>query len=225
MAVELSTTEENYLKHIFHIENDEGKMANTNALAAALGTSAASTSDMVIRLSKKGLVSHEKYKGVVLTKEGRNIAIDLIRKHRLWEVFLVEKLGFGWEQVHSVAEQLEHINSELLIKRLDQFLGYPKTDPHGDPIPTIEGELPNESQLSLLDLEERKKAFISNVKQDEEEFLRYCSHLGLVLGAKVEVTEKFPFDGSMKLLVNTISHHVPHKVCKEIYVNLSDEEL
>ena len=134
-----STAEENYLKAIFKITEKEGKTATTNAIAAALNTTAASVTDMLKRLAEKDLINYEKYRGVQLSSGGEQIATILIRKHRLWEVFLVNKLGFAWDEVHELAEQLEHIQGEALVERLDEYLGRPQFDPHGDPIPDAEG--------------------------------------------------------------------------------------
>ena len=137
----LSETEENYLKAVYHICQEGNNAASTNAISAKLNTSAASVSDMIKRLADKDLLVYEKYKGASLSKSGQTIAVRLIRKHRLWEVFLVDKLGFKWDEVHEVAEQLEHVKSPELILKLDQYLGYPKADPHGDPIPDEEGKM------------------------------------------------------------------------------------
>jgi DtxR family transcriptional regulator, Mn-dependent transcriptional regulator len=128
-------SEENYLKAIYHLSKEEDESVSTNALAERLETTAASVSDMLKKLAKKELIEYKKYQGVNISEKGKRVALQIIRKHRLWEVFLVEKLSFNWDEVHEIAEQLEHIDSPTLVKRLDEFLGYPKFDPHGDPIP------------------------------------------------------------------------------------------
>jgi len=148
-----SKAEENYLKAIFKIYEKTGKHVHTNAIALHLDNSAASVTDMVQKLSEKNLVNYTKYKGALLTNEGKKIVTGLIRRHRLWEYFLVNKLGFGWDNVHELAEELEHIHSEELISKLDEYLGMPKYDPHGDPIPNGEGKYSMRTQLLLSDLE------------------------------------------------------------------------
>jgi DtxR family Mn-dependent transcriptional regulator len=139
--MENSFTEENYLKAIYKLSRKGDSGVSTNALAERMDTKASSATDMIKRLSTKKLVDHKKYQGVTLTEKGRKVAVDIIRKHRLWEVFLVEHLGFGWDEVHDVAEQMEHISSPLLVERLDRFLNHPKYDPHGGPIPDAEWQL------------------------------------------------------------------------------------
>ncbi|MCI5083695.1 MAG: metal-dependent transcriptional regulator, partial [Saprospiraceae bacterium] len=150
---EFSHTEENYLKAIYKICERKGKAASTNAISNAMQTSAASVTDMLKRLSEKELIHYERYKGVTLAEAGNKIATTLIRKHRLWEVFLVEKLEFSWDEVHEVAEQLEHIRSPKLVEELERYLGYPKFDPHGDPIPDAEGRFTYRKQTLLADME------------------------------------------------------------------------
>src|SRR3954471_19141026 len=143
-----SVSKENYLKAIFHLQQDN-QSVSTNALAESLQTRPASVTDMLKKLKEQRLLQYEKYKGVKLTHEGRKVAILIIRKHRLWEYFLVEKLGFGWEEVHEIAEELEHISSKKLIDRLDEYLNFPQTDPHGDPIPDIDGKIAASKQINL----------------------------------------------------------------------------
>src|SRR5580693_6558937 len=133
-------TEENYLKAIYHLSL-QSESVSTNQIAASLNTKAASVTDMLKKLADKELINYTKYQGVTLTPQGEKIAVSIIRKHRLWEYFLVEKLNFKWDEVHDVAEELEHISSKELADRLDQFMGYPKYDPHGDPIPDSNGKL------------------------------------------------------------------------------------
>ncbi|MCB0509446.1 MAG: metal-dependent transcriptional regulator, partial [Bacteroidetes bacterium] len=195
----LSETEENYLKAVFHICQTEAKTASTNAISARLQTTAASVSDMIKKLSDKDLIAYEKYKGVSLTKEGKQIAIRLIRKHRLWEVFLVEKLGFKWDEVHDVAEQLEHIKSPELIKKLDLFLDFPKFDPHGDPIPDEEGKMHNLALQKLSLCLEGNVVVLMGVADSSVDFLQYLNQLGLHLGLEIRIGKKFPFDQSQEL--------------------------
>jgi len=195
-------TEENYLKAVYSLlpeKSDEQGMVHTNAIAQHLGTSAASVTDMVKRLTKKGLLAYKPYHGVSLTEKGEKIALNIIRKHRLWEVFLVEKLDFSWDNVHAVAEQLEHINSPELIQRLDAFLNFPKFDPHGDHIPSETGEIQKRETYRLADIETGQQVTIVGVTTDESYFLQYLDKLGLRLGAKIEVIERIPFDHSIQL--------------------------
>jgi len=193
-----SSTEENYIKVIYHLSS-QNQEASTNAIAEIVQTRPASVSDMLRKLSEKNLVNYVKYKGVSLTEKGQKAALYIIRKHRLWEVFLVEKLKFSWEEVHEVAEQLEHIDSNLLIKRLDDFLGHPTHDPHGDPIPNEKGEMPTHEHHVLSDLSSQTKGIVRAVKDDSPSFLRYLNKVGIYIGASIQILEKIEFDGSMEI--------------------------
>lgn len=215
----ISQTEENYLKAIFKIVERDDKPANTNAIAAEMNTKAASVTDMVIRLSEKELINYEKYKGVTLTMIGNRLATHLIRKHRLWEVFLVEKLQFSWDEVHDMAEQLEHIQSEALVERLDSFLGFPKFDPHGDPIPDAEGIFTFRKQSPLLDLHTGEKGIVVGVQDHTASFLQYLDRLNLVLGTEVEMVERFEYDESVKIVINRDKEQVlSKKVAQNLFV-------
>ncbi len=215
----LSHTEENYLKAIFKISERSGSTASTNAIARLLHTSAASVTDMIKRLSEKDLINYEKYKGVTLTPEGSDIAKLLIRKHRLWEVFLVEKLHFSWDKVHDIAEQLEHIRSKELIGRLEEYLGFPKFDPHGDPIPDAEGNFTFRKQLLLHELAPGDTGVIVGVQDHAPDFLQYLDHSKLVLGAEVTVLEHFSYDESMRILINGATEQaLSKKVSQNIFV-------
>ncbi|TRX50679.1 metal-dependent transcriptional regulator [Fulvivirga sp. M361] len=198
----LSFAEENYLKAIYHLSEQSGDSVSTNAIAEILNTKAASVTDMIKRLSGKGILSYQKYKGVNVSESGRKAALQVIRKHRLWETFLVEKLKFNWDEVHDVAEQLEHIKSPLLIKRMDEFLGYPKYDPHGDPIPDEHGEFKAKPQVAISECEVNRSGIVVSVKDDSPEFLRYLDKIGAYLGAKVKVLDKVDFDGSMEIQID-----------------------
>ncbi|MCB0704538.1 MAG: metal-dependent transcriptional regulator [Saprospiraceae bacterium] len=214
----ISPTEENYLKAIFKITAGAG-LASTNAIAQEMETSPASVSDMIKRLSRKHLIDYEKWKGVSLTKEGRILAITLIRRHRLWEVFLVEKLHFAWDEVHEIAEQLEHIASEKLIERLDEFLGTPKFDPHGDPIPDAEGIFAKRKQVLLSELNALETGVIVGVHEHSTAFLQYLDRMDLVLGAVLKVQEIFEYDGSMRIeLENKTSLVLSSKVSQHLFV-------
>ncbi|MCH2082273.1 MAG: metal-dependent transcriptional regulator [Saprospiraceae bacterium] len=199
---DFSQTEENYLKAIFKICERKGKAASTNAISNAMNTSAASVTDMIKRLEKKEFIHYERYKGVTLTETGNDIATSLIRKHRLWEVFLVEKLDFSWDEVHEIAEQLEHIRSPKLVERLEHFLSYPKFDPHGDPIPDEQGRFTYRKQILLTKLKKGDKGVIVGVYEHSPAFLQFLDQLGLVLGASVEILEKYDFDESLRVIIN-----------------------
>jgi DtxR family Mn-dependent transcriptional regulator len=213
----ISHTEENYLKAIFKIAEREKNAASTNSIAALLNTSAASVSDMLKRLSEKKLINYKKYKGVTLTSEGNHIATNLIRKHRLWEVFLVNKLKFRWDQVHEIAEQLEHIKSLELVNRLDNYLDNPRFDPHGDPIPNAEGKFTIRNQHPLSDLHQGEKAVVIGVKEHETDFLQHLNGLKIKLGTKIAILSVVAYDQSMLIRIEdqnpiTISHQVAHNI-------------
>lgn len=197
----LTYSEENYLKAIFHLEKTYPKGVSTNALAGQMDTKASSVTDMAKKLADKQLVDYKKYQGVKLSKAGRGTAIAIIRKHRLWEVFLVEKLNFSWDEVHEVAEQLEHIKSEKLILELDRFLEFPKKDPHGDPIPDAEGNFTNPSRVVLSELEAGEKGICVGVKDSSAEFLKYLDKNKIVLGKEIHVLEKETFDHSLRIKI------------------------
>jgi len=201
-----SQTEENYLKGIYKLAEAEPDASgvSTNRIAAALATRAASVTDMLRRLADKGLLAYEKYRGVQLTPEGRRLALLTIRKHRLWEVFLVQQLGFSWDEVHDVAEELEHVQSPLLMRRLDAFLGHPALDPHGDPIPTEDGAVRRPATRLLADLLTGEHCLLAAVKNTSAPFLQYLDKVGLQLGAEVEVLDKVIFDNSLEIKINNV---------------------
>ena len=200
-----SQTEENYLKAIYKLAEAEPGMTgvSTNRIAAALDTRAASVTDMLRRLADKGLLAYERYRGVQLTPDGRRVALLTIRKHRLWEVFLVQQLGFNWDEVHEVAEELEHVQSPLLMRRLDAFLGHPALDPHGDPIPAEDGAMRRPTHRLLADLVVGERGTLAAVKNTTVPFLQYLDKVGLQLGALVEVLDKVSFDNSFEIRVNS----------------------
>lgn len=216
----LSSTEENYLKAIYKLEEKTVDAISTNAIAARMETSAASVTDMIKRLSEKELIHYEKYKGVRLSDTGRQSATLLIRKHRLWETFLVEKLQFSWDEVHPMAEELEHIQSEELVNRLDAFLGNPKFDPHGDPIPDREGNFASNNHIPLFELPFGARAVIVGVKDHTPPFLRYVEQLRLVLGTEILLLERFEYDQSLRLLIDE-KHEtiITQKVSNNLFVN------
>jgi len=194
-----SHAEENYLKAIFKISEKEAKAASTNAIAAEMQTTAASVTDMLKRLAEKNLIDYEKYRGVQLTEEGGRVATVLIRKHRLWEVFLTEKLGFAWDEVHDLAEQLEHVQGDSLVDRLDAFLGYPKFDPHGDPIPDAQGRWAFRPQVLLSNMRPGDSGTVTGVNDHSAAFLQYLDQLGIALGIRIELLERIPFDQSVRV--------------------------
>lgn len=214
-----SFTEENYLKAILHLTMGGEKGASTNAIAQRLETSAASVSDMLRRLSEKELLEYRKYQGVRLTEPGRSVAVRTLRKHRLWEVFLVDKLGFGWEEVHELAEQLEHIQSVQLTDRLEAYLGYPKYDPHGDPIPNREGQLPERSEHLLAECAEGDLLLVRGVKDSSRDFLEFLEKLGIGLGTRFRVESREKFDGSMRVSMESGQPlMLSQQVCNNLFV-------
>lgn len=210
--------EENYLKAIFKISENENENVSTNSIANELETKASSVTDMIKKLTDKGLVNYEKYKGTSLTKKGNEIAIHIIRKHRLWEYFLVKKLNFQWDEVHSIAEQLEHIKSEKLIKKLDDFLGNPKYDPHGDPIPNKKGSFPKAFSKSLNNLDINKKGIVVGVCKDETSFLQYLDKLKINIGTIIEIIEIIEFDNSLEIKINNKKIHISYEVSENILI-------
>ncbi|GGK80414.1 metal-dependent transcriptional regulator [Rufibacter glacialis] len=197
-----STAEENYIKAIYKLSGNGANAVSTTGLSDMLATKPASVSDMLRKLSAKDLVHYVKYHGVQLTEEGQRVALKIIRKHRLWEVFLVQKLNFTWDEVHEVAEQMEHVKSELLVQRLDEFLGHPRVDPHGDPIPTEAGELPEMEQRALASLEVEQKGVVCRVKDSQPAFLQYLNRVGIQIGTQLQVVDKIPYDNSLEISIN-----------------------
>lgn len=195
-----SSAEENYIKAIFTIAERTGKGASTTAIAAQLSTKASSVTDMVKRLNEKGLVDHRPYHGVTLTEQGARIATQIIRKHRLWETFLVNHLHYKWDEVHELAEELEHINSDDLHDRLDKFMDHPKFDPHGDPIPDKEGRIVDMvGAVPLAEVPKDTLVHIVGVKDSSPAFLKLLDGLGLKLGTQLTVNRRFEFGNSVEV--------------------------
>lgn len=213
-----SYTEENYLKIIYHLSviNDP---VQTNAIAEKIQTKAASVTDMLKKLAEKKLVDYIKYQGVSLTDKGKLTAINIVRKHRLWEVFLMNKLNFKWDEVHDVAEELEHIKSSLLIERLDEFLDFPKVDPHGDPIPDQHGNFAELSFIKLNKLKSGEKGTITGVSEHSSPFLKHLEKLGLTLGKRIEISEIIDFDGSVELILDQKKINISREVAKHILIS------
>lgn len=195
--MQTSFTEENYLKIIHSLSGKEGLEVSTNELAESTSTRAASVTDMLRKLSEKGLIHYRKYQGVRLTEDGEKVALKVIRKHRLWEVFLVEKLGFGWDEVHDIAEELEHIPSDRLVERLDAYLEFPQFDPHGDPIPDSGGNMPENDYRTLSETTVGQKVLIMGVLEHSPAFLQHLDRTGLSLGSEIEVREINDYDKSV----------------------------
>ncbi len=200
MEINLSVTEENYIKAIYHLQQADGNVS-TNEVAKELATKPASVTDMLKKLKQKKILNYEKYQGFRLSNDGRRIALGIVRKHRLWEYFLVEKLQFGWDEVHEVAEELEHISSKKLIDKLDAFLEYPKFDPHGDPIPDVNGKMAAQPQINLTDLPVNQLAAVSSVGIQSTELLELLKHKNIAIGTKLEVKKKFAFDNSLEIKI------------------------
>ncbi len=213
-----SQSEENYIKTIYHLALVSDKGITTNAIANMLVTKASSVTDMIKKLSDKKLVVYKKYQGVTLTNFGKKTAANIIRKHRLWEVFLVEKLNFSWDEVHEVAEQLEHIHSPKLIDELDAFLGHPKTDPHGDPIPDKQGNLPQIKKSLLATLHKNEQGVCVGVNDTSSEFLRFLDKQEIGLGQHIQILDKEPFDDSFLVKINDKIMTISNKVANNIYI-------
>lgn len=214
-----SITEENYLKAIYSLSNQG--TASTNSIAERLQTKASSVTDMAKKLAEKKLVHYKKYQGVQLTDKGMSIALKIIRKHRLWEVFLVEKLQFKWDEVHDIAEQLEHINSVELTTRLDEFLGFPRFDPHGDPIPDKDGKMIERKSTKLLsELQLGETGIIVGVEDSDAHFLQYLESQELVLGTPVNLKKYFEFDRSMMVLAGKKELTLSYQVCKNLLIKV-----
>lgn len=214
----LSKAIENYLKAIFSIKAQGTDVVSTNAISDKLSTRPSSVTDMIKKLTEKKLVTYERYKGVKLTNKGQVIATNIIRKHRLWETFLVEKLHFKWDEVHDVAEQLEHIKSEKLVDLLDDYLDNPKFDPHGDPIPNREGDFPLLKTLPLTSLSINQQGLVMGVLQDEPSFLKYLTKLNISLGSSIQVIDKIEFDQSIEINIDNKNIHISVDVAKNILI-------
>ena len=191
---------------------------STNAIAQEINTKASSVTDMIKKLTEKKLVTYEKYQGVELTKKGRKIATNIVRKHRLWETFLVKKLNFNWEEVHEVAEQLEHIKSKKLVELLDKFLDHPKFDPHGDPIPNKDGKFPSSDSIPLNQLLVNEEGIVLGVLQDKSSFLQYLNKIKISIGIEIRIIEKIDFDNSLEIYLDNKSVHISTEVAKNILI-------
>lgn len=214
----MTFSEENYLKTIYHLTTLLDSEISTNAIAEKMETKASSVTDMLKKLSEKNLVNYKKYQGVSLTDKGLHSAKMIVRKHRLWEVFLVDKLDFPWDEVHDIAEQLEHIKSEKLINKLDEFLNFPTEDPHGDPIPNAEGMIVKVEKQLLSELTEKQTGVCVGVKDTSSEFLQYLDKQEIALGSKIEVVSKESFDLSLKIKVGNKELMISNKIAANLFV-------
>ncbi|AIG29028.1 metal-dependent transcriptional regulator [Flavobacterium psychrophilum] len=216
----MTFSEENYLKTIYHLTTISDSEVSTNAIAEKMETKASSVTDMLKKLSEKDLINYKKYQGVSLTETGSLSAKMIVRKHRLWEVFLVEKLDFPWDEVHDIAEQLEHIKSEKLINKLDDFLGNPTEDPHGDPIPNANGQIISIEKQLLSELNEKQIGICVGVKDTSSEFLKYLDKQEIALGSKIEIIVKEEFDLSLKIKVDARELTISNKIASNLFVKI-----
>lgn len=215
----LSPAEENYLKAVFKLQVEKQALVSTSALAQAFGIQAPSVTDMVKKLANKKLLKYEKSKGVKLTESGSKVAIALVRKHRIWETFLVQTLGFGWEEVHELAEELEHVHSEKLTNRLDSFLGFPRVDPHGDPIPDKDGKISKSNTIPLAEALPGKSYTVVGMADDSAELLKYLNRIEIRLGTTFLYSNNEPFDGSVIIKIrNKESLGLSAQVAKALLV-------
>ncbi|SHE44049.1 iron (metal) dependent repressor, DtxR family [Arenibacter palladensis] len=219
----MTRSEENYIKTIFHLGRKGTQEVATNAIAELMETKPSSVTDMIKRLSEKDLVNYKRYQGVSLTDLGNKTALGIIRKHRLWEVFLVEKLDFSWDEVHEVAEQLEHIKSDKLIDSLDKLLAYPKFDPHGDPIPDKNGGFKERDRELLSEVPINTGGVCVGVKDSSATFLKFLDKNGIALGNQIKVMEIEEFDGSLNIEIDGRKMQISHVIASNLYIKASDE--
>jgi DtxR family transcriptional regulator, Mn-dependent transcriptional regulator len=216
-------SEENYLKFIYHLSQLQTGRVATSAIATGMGISAASVTEKLQRMANKNLIDYEKSKGVLLTNDGMRVAIRVVRKHRIWESFLVNKLHFGWHEVHAIAEQLEHIDSDILVDRIDELLQFPKFDPHGEPIPDSNGNVFQSCYQNLSDVTNNVLCRITAVKEDSAPFLKLFEELGLAIGAKICIEQVEEFDGSMSVICNDRMHiRLSKEVANNVLVTTND---
>jgi DtxR family Mn-dependent transcriptional regulator len=212
--------EENYLKAIYHLQQEINGGVPTNAIAEMLHTKPSSATDMVQKLADKELVTYVRYKGTTLSKAGKKVAIGIVRKHRLWEVFLVEKLNFQWDEVHDIAEQLEHVKSDVLIDKLDQFLDHPDYDPHGDPIPDKNGNIKSADKRLLSELSKKDQGILVGVRETSTEFLQFLDKRNIAIGTPIKVLGKEFFDGSMVIQVKREQFFISKKIAENLYIQI-----
>lgn len=216
----VTQSEENYLKAIYHLGNHGKDIVSTNAIAEKIDAKASSVTDMIKKLAEKKLVNYKKYQGVNLTEEGRLRATSVIRKHRLWEFFLVNKLNFSWDEVHDVAEQLEHVVSKKLTNELDAFLDFPTHDPHGDPIPDAHGNVKASDKIILSKVSENTTCICVGVDDSSPSFLKYLDKHGIALGTTITVISKEDFDDSMSISVHQKMLSISKLISNNLYVKI-----
>ena len=220
----MTLSEEDYIKAIYHLSNGDDTSISTNAIAEQMDTKPSSVTDMVKKLSDKNLVFYKKYKGVSLTKEGRTSALAIIRKHRLWEVFLVDKLDFAWDEVHTIAEQLEHIKSEKLIDKLDGYLGFPKVDPHGDPIPSKDGKFKKSIKKLISELAVGTEGVCVGVNDSSPAFLKFLDKNKIALGDTFQILDKEEFDGSVQLKTSNTTIRISSQIASNLFLEISENQ-
>jgi len=219
----LTISEENYLKTIYNLSNSGENQVSTNSISDFLKTKPSSVTDMIKKLSAKKLLYHKKYKGTNISESGKKLAIKIIRKHRLWEVFLFDKLKFKWDEVHNIAEELEHISNEELIDKLDDYLKNPKIDPHGDPIPNKNGEIDLKPKILLSDLLISEDCIVNSVNDEEIDFLEYLNKINIHIGSKIKIIDILSFDKSLEIEVDKKrSTFISNQVAKNILVTKSN---
>lgn len=219
-----SINTEDYLKAIYGISYGNGDLVSTTFLAEKLDVSKAAASEMAKKLSEKGLIDYTRYKGLRLTDDGETAALKVIRRHRLWELFLMNELGLSWSEVHDEAERLEHQTSEFLINKIDEYLDYPEFDPHGDPIPNSDGKLPELPEFKTLnECEISQKYKIVKVNDSNNELMKYFTRLGLTLNTEIKVLEKLSFDNSVVIKVNGNEYALSEKIAENLFVVESDK--
>lgn len=216
----LTKSEENYIKEIYTLEQKYKTDVNTNLLAEKIEAKASSVTDMLKKLANKDLLIYQKYKGAKLNTKGEKVALSVVRKHRLWETFLVEKLNFTWDEVHDIAEQLEHIHSEKLTNELDAFLNFPKVDPHGDPIPDANGKFSTIETVCLNKLDIDETGVFVEVKDDSDKFLKYLTKNHITIGARIKVVDKEDFDNSIKIEIDNNQFNISENVIKNLYLKI-----
>lgn len=216
----MTTSEENYIKVIYHLSLVSPNGVNTNAIAGMLNTKASSVSEMLKKLSDKELLIYQKYQGVNLTEKGMFCAKMIVRKHRLWEVFLVEKLHFSWDEVHEIAEELEHIKSVKLINKLDEFLGFPAFDPHGDPIPDKNGVIKKVEKLLLSEAKMNLDYQCVGVKDTSVSFLKYLDKQKISLGSKMKILAQEDFDASQTIQIGEKTLVISNKISENIFIKV-----
>ncbi|MCR9265517.1 MAG: metal-dependent transcriptional regulator [Flavobacteriaceae bacterium] len=218
----MTRSEENYLKIIFHLGGSDSIPITTNAIAEQMETKPSSVTDMAKKLAEKGLVNYKRYQGVSLTDQGTKTALSIIRKHRLWEVFLVKKLDFSWDEVHEVAEQLEHIKSEKLIDKIDELLEFPKFDPHGDPIPSKDGKFMVRDKQLLSEMPIGGKGVCVGVKDSSAPFLKFLDKNKIALGHTIQILEKEDFDQSLHIAMEGRELRISHQIASNLYVKKNE---